>query len=61
MNVVHARGASEDFSRAVRDVLSNAYHDRFIGRGGPIAWPRRSPDLNPPDFYLCGHLNPLSM
>jgi hypothetical protein len=43
---------SSGFSRAVRDVLSNSYHDRWIGRGGPTAWPPRSPDLNPLDFYL---------
>ncbi|KAJ4447321.1 hypothetical protein ANN_09325 [Periplaneta americana] len=29
------------------------------GRGGPIAWPPRSPDLNPLDFYLWGHLKSL--
>ncbi|KAJ4443219.1 hypothetical protein ANN_04887 [Periplaneta americana] len=23
---------------------------------GPIAWSPHSPDLNPIDFYLCGHL-----
>jgi hypothetical protein len=34
------------------------YHDRWRGRGGPTAWPPRSPDLNPLDFYLCWHLNP---
>jgi hypothetical protein len=44
----------------VRDVLSNSYHDGWIGTGGPIAWPARSPDLNPLDFYLWGHLNTLA-
>jgi hypothetical protein len=43
-------GAPAHFSRAVRDVLNNTYHDRWIGRGGPTAWPPRSPDLNPLDF-----------
>ncbi|KAJ4435026.1 hypothetical protein ANN_23599 [Periplaneta americana] len=33
--------------------------DRWIGRGGPIAWPPRSPDVNPLDFYLWGHLKSL--
>ncbi|KAJ4442441.1 hypothetical protein ANN_04027 [Periplaneta americana] len=28
-------------------------------RGGPIAWPPPSPDLNPLDFYLWGHLKSL--
>jgi hypothetical protein len=41
----------------VRDVLSNTYHDRWIGRGGPTARPTRPPDLNPLRFYLWGHLN----
>jgi hypothetical protein len=31
---------------------------QWIGRG-PTAWPPRSPDLNPRDVYLWGHLNPL--
>jgi hypothetical protein len=44
------------FRRAVRDVLNNAYHDRWIGRGGPIVWHPRSPDLIPLDFYLWGNL-----
>jgi hypothetical protein len=32
-------GALELFSRAVREVLNNTHHDRWIGRGGPTAWP----------------------
>jgi hypothetical protein len=52
-------GAPAPFSRAKRDVLSNTYHDRWIGRGGPIAWPPRSPDLNPLDLYLWRHLKTL--
>ncbi|KAJ4448366.1 hypothetical protein ANN_10382, partial [Periplaneta americana] len=36
------------------------FPDRWIGtRGGPNAWPPRSPDLNPLDFYLWGHLKSL--
>ena len=27
-----------------------------IGQGGPVPWPARSPDLNPLDFWLWGHL-----
>ncbi|KOC59408.1 hypothetical protein WH47_11037, partial [Habropoda laboriosa] len=29
---------------------------RWIGRGGPVAWPPRSPDLNPLDYFLWGYL-----
>ena len=27
-----------------------------MGRGGPIQWPARSPDLSPLDFWLWGYL-----
>jgi hypothetical protein len=52
-------GAPARFSRAVRDVLTNSYHDRWIVGGGPTAWPPRSPDLNHTNFNLWGHLNSL--
>ncbi|KAJ4448490.1 hypothetical protein ANN_10506 [Periplaneta americana] len=39
--------------------LDRRFPDRWIDRGGPIAWPPRSPDLNPLDFYLWGHLKSL--
>lgn len=52
-------GAPAHFSRLVRDTLTAVYHDRWIGRGGPVKWPARSPDLNPLDFYLWGHLKQL--
>jgi hypothetical protein len=55
--IIDERILSWHISRAVRDVLNNTYHDRWIGRGGPTAWPPRSPDLNPLYFYLWGHLN----
>lgn len=49
-------GAPPHFSRAVREHLNATFNLRWIGRGGPVAWPARSPDLNPCDFYLWGHL-----
>jgi hypothetical protein len=52
-------GAPAHFYPAVRDVLSNTCHHRWISRGGTPAWPPRSPHLNPLDFYLWGHLKPL--
>jgi hypothetical protein len=52
-------GSPAHFSSAVLDVLNSTYRDRRIGRGGPIAWPPRSPDLNPLEFYLWGHLKTL--
>jgi hypothetical protein len=35
----------------------------WIGRGAPfgnLAWPPRSPDLIPPDFFLWGHVKQLT-
>jgi hypothetical protein len=32
--------------------LPTWYPHRWIGRGGPVAWPPRSPDLTPVDFFL---------
>jgi hypothetical protein len=52
-------GAPAHFSCAEWDVLNNTYHGRWIGRGGPTAWPPRSPDLNLRDFYLWGQLKSL--
>jgi hypothetical protein len=41
-----------------RDVTAylNRQYNCWIGRNGPIAWPARSPDLNPLDYYLWGHV-----
>jgi hypothetical protein len=49
-------GAPPHFDRLVRQHLTNVFGDRWIGRGGPVLWPPRSPDLNPLDFFLWGHL-----
>lgn len=49
-------GAPAHFAIDVRIHLNNHFGQRWIGRGGPHAWPARSPDLNPMDFYLWGHL-----
>jgi hypothetical protein len=35
---------------------STQFPDRWLGRGGPVSWPARSPDLNPLDFFLWRHL-----
>lgn len=49
-------GAPAHFSMLAREFLTVTYGDRWIGRGGPHLWPARSPDLNPLDFFLWGHL-----
>jgi hypothetical protein len=56
-NVVHAWWRSGTFQP--RCARCSQYPDRWIGRGGPTAWPPRSPDLDPLDFYLWGHLKSL--
>jgi hypothetical protein len=40
-------GAPAHFDRVVRDHLNERFHERWIGRGGPVSWPPRSPDLTP--------------
>ena len=39
-------GAPPHFSCFVTDVLNERFRDAWIGRGGPIPWPPRSPDLS---------------
>ncbi|EZA51886.1 hypothetical protein X777_09189, partial [Ooceraea biroi] len=34
-----------------RNILNESFPDRWIGRGGRISWPARSPDLTPLDFF----------
>lgn len=48
-------GAPAHYSRAVRTYLDRRFR-MWIGRGGTIAWPPRSPDLTPLDFFLWGYL-----
>jgi hypothetical protein len=49
-------GAPPHYLRAVRDWLDARFPGRWIGRGGPLAWPPRSPDLTPLDFFLWGYI-----
>jgi len=49
-------GAPAHFSKEVREWLNENFNDRWIGRGGPISWAPRSPDLTPLDFYLWGYI-----
>ena len=39
--------------------LNESFPNRWLGRGGPVAWPQRSPDLTPLDYYLWGHMKTL--
>jgi hypothetical protein len=47
-------GVMAHFSRGVRDVLDNTYHDRWIDRCRPRAWALRTPGFNPLNSYLWG-------
>ncbi|KFM77029.1 Transposable element Tc1 transposase, partial [Stegodyphus mimosarum] len=38
----------------VRSSLNDHFIGRWIGRGGPIPWPPRSPDISPLDFLFWG-------
>lgn len=49
-------GAPPHFALVVRDHLNRSFPNRWIGRGGYILWPPRSPDLTPLDYYLWGFL-----
>ncbi|GBN42518.1 hypothetical protein AVEN_208829-1 [Araneus ventricosus] len=35
------------------------YPARWIEHGRPVAWPSRSPNLNPLNFFLLGHMKSL--
>ncbi|KAE8745037.1 hypothetical protein FOCC_FOCC008349 [Frankliniella occidentalis] len=47
-------GAPPHFGINVRNHLDQRYPQHWIGRAGPVAWPPRSPDLTPLDFFLWG-------
>ena len=40
------------FVEETRDHLTATFGERWIGRGGPIAWPLRSPELTHCDFFM---------
>jgi hypothetical protein len=44
--------APPHFGHNVRHHLDREMTGRWIGKGGPIAWPTRSPDLTPLDIFL---------
>lgn len=49
-------GCPAHYIRSVRNWLNENYPNKWIGRGGPLPWPARSPDLTPMDFYVWGHM-----
>lgn len=49
-------GAPAHYAHIVREYLTLVFGENWIGRGGPIPWPARSPDFTPCDFFLWGYL-----
>ncbi|XP_060855788.1 uncharacterized protein LOC132933528 [Metopolophium dirhodum] len=49
-------GAPAHNAIVVREYLQNQFGNRWMGTYGAVAWPPRSPDLTPLDFFLWGHL-----
>lgn len=47
-------GAPVHHTEMIHNFLNNQFPERWIGRGGPIRWPPRSPDLTKIDFFLWG-------
>jgi hypothetical protein len=47
-------GAPPHYHRYVTRYLNQTFPERWIGRGGCISWPPRSPDLIPMDFSFWG-------
>jgi hypothetical protein len=45
-------GAPLHFGRAVTEFLNEGYEGRWIGRGGLVAWPAQSADLNQLGLFL---------
>ncbi|KAJ4447807.1 hypothetical protein ANN_09815 [Periplaneta americana] len=48
--------APPHYALHVTDHLNECFPQRWIGRGGPTAWPPRSPDLTPLDFFFWGYI-----
>ena len=37
-------------------ISDETFPGRWVGRGGPTAWPPRSPDLTPLEFFVWGFI-----
>ena len=54
--IFQQEGAPPHFYRDVTTFLDETFPGRWVGRGGPTAWPPRSPDLTPLDFFAWGFI-----
>ncbi|GBN34414.1 hypothetical protein AVEN_51170-1 [Araneus ventricosus] len=48
-----------DSTHPDKHFLNATYPARWIGHGGPVAWPPRSLNFNPLDFFFWGHMKSL--
>ncbi|KAJ8916894.1 hypothetical protein NQ315_013363 [Exocentrus adspersus] len=49
-------GAGPHNAALVTQYLNNRFPNNWIGTHGPVAWPPRSPCLNPLDYFFWGYL-----
>ena len=47
-------GAPSHYALCSRQVVNEILNEKWIGRGGPVACPPRSPDLTSPHYFLWG-------
>lgn len=53
-------GAPAHNALSVRAIINEHFPNRWIGTNSPhLRWPARSPDMNPLDFFMWGHITNL--
>ncbi|GFX73605.1 uncharacterized protein TNCV_1263741 [Trichonephila clavipes] len=58
-HVVPERWSPAHFNISARNNLDATCGERWIGRGGPVHWPPRSPDLSCLDYFFWGQMKSL--
>ena len=46
--------APPHYALCSRQEMNEIFDEKWIGRGGAVVWPPRSPDLTSPDYFLWG-------
>ena len=46
--------APSHYALCSKQVMNEIFDEKWIGRGGPVAWPPRSSDLTSADYFLWG-------
>ena len=54
--IFEQHGETSHYSNEAREYLYRKLPGRWTGRGGPVSWHVRSPDLTPCDCYLWGQI-----